>query len=76
MTMKYSIITMLCLLLTLGVLVCVGNAKIDPEKIVGIWLLDEGNGDDVGDVSENKLHGTAAQSAWVNGKKSKWGIKY
>lgn len=68
MYFKYTVITMLCLLFTLGILVCVVNAKIDPEKIVAIWLLDEGNGDDVVDASENELNGTATNSEWVDGK--------
>lgn len=68
MLIKYTVITMLCLLLTIGILVNVSNAKIDPEKIVAIWLLDEGNGDVVGDASENELNGTATNSDWVDGK--------
>ena len=68
MNMKYNVITLLCLLLTFGFLVNVCNAKIDPEKIVAIWLLDEGNGNDVADASGNELNGTASQSVWVDGK--------
>ena len=68
MLIKYTVITMLCFLLTIGILVNVSNAKIDPEKIVAIWLLDEGNGDVVGDASENELNGTATNSKWVDGK--------
>lgn len=68
MYLKYTVITMLCLLIVLGILLRGSNAKIDPEKIVGIWLLDEGNGDAVKDASENELDGTATQSVWVEGK--------
>ncbi len=68
MHIKYTVITTLCLLLTLGLLVSVSNAKIDPEKIVGIWLLDEGDGDAIEDASENEKNGTASNSDWVDGK--------
>lgn len=66
--MKYNVITMLCLFLTIGVLVGMGHAKIDPAKIVGIWLLDEGNGDVAEDASENGKNGTISNSDWVEGK--------
>lgn len=46
----------------------VSDAQIDPEKIVGIWLLDEGKGTDVEDTSGNEKKGTATQSDWVKGK--------
>lgn len=68
MYIKYYTIAILCALLSLGMFVCMSNAEIDPEKIVAIWLLDEGNGDDVGYASNNGLNGTATQSVWVDGK--------
>ena len=68
MHIKYTVITTLCLFFTLGLLVSVSNAKIDPEKIVGIWLLDEGNGDAIEDASENEKNGTATNSDWIDGK--------
>ena len=68
MNLKLTILTTLCLLLSLGALVSVSNAQIDPKKIVAIWLLDEGKDDKVGDASENGLNGTVTQSDWVDGK--------
>ena len=51
---------------------CVGlsYAAIDPESIVGMWTLDEGNGIEVKDVSGNNRHGTFSGEApnWVDGK--------
>lgn len=66
--MYIRVITFLCAILTLGVFISVSDAQIDPEKIVGIWLLDEGKGDEVEDASGNEKKGTAAQSNWVDGK--------
>lgn len=68
MYIKYTVITTLCFLLTFGILVSFSNAKIDPEKIVGIWLLDEGDGDVAKDASENGYDGTITNSGWVDGK--------
>ena len=68
MYIKYTVITTLCLLLAFGILVSFSDAKINPERIVGIWLLDEGNGDAVEDASENEKNGTITNSDWVDGK--------
>ncbi|MCY4401288.1 MAG: hypothetical protein OXD54_01815 [Candidatus Poribacteria bacterium] len=62
------ILTTLCILLTFGIFVSVSNAKIDPEKIIGIWLLDEGEGNTATDSSENGYDGNISNSGWVNGK--------
>lgn len=43
-------------------------AKIDPQTIVGMWLLDEGAGKDAGDSSENGHDGKVVGSEWVDGK--------
>lgn len=66
--MYVKVITFICVMLTLGVFINVSSAKIDPEKIVGIWLLDEGEGNVAEDVSENGYDGTITQSDWVDGK--------
>ena len=43
-------------------------AKIDPETILGIWLLDEGIGDITEDASENGNDGTIMNApAWIDG---------
>ena len=51
--MYIKVITYFCAMLALGMFINVCDAQIDPEKIVGIWLLDEGKGNEVGDVSGN-----------------------
>ncbi|RKU25753.1 hypothetical protein C6497_15455 [Candidatus Poribacteria bacterium] len=66
--MYIRVITFLCIVLTLGIFICLSDAKIDPEKIVAIWLLDEGKGDVVDDSSGNEVNGTIKQGDWVKGK--------
>jgi hypothetical protein len=45
------------------------EAAINPEDIVGIWLLDEGKGDETEDSSGNGHDGVLVQPAnWVDGK--------
>ena len=44
------------------------DAAIDPESIVGIWLLDEGKGDTVKDTSENGNDGKIIGAKWTDGK--------
>ncbi|MFC1714792.1 LamG domain-containing protein [Candidatus Poribacteria bacterium] len=44
-------------------------ANIDPETIVGMWLFDDGDGEIVGDSSENGHDGTiTGLPTWVDGK--------
>jgi hypothetical protein len=46
-----------------------GNAKIDPETAVGIWLFDEGKSDVAGDASGKGNDGTLKnEPQWVDGK--------
>ena len=66
--MYIKVVTFFCAMLALGMFINVSDAQIDPEKIVGIWLLDEGKGNTVEDVSGNDKKGTATQSNWVDGK--------
>ena len=66
--MYIKIITFLCVILTIGIFISYSDAEIDPEKIVGIWLLDEDKGEKVEDVSGNGYDGTITQSDWVKGK--------
>ena len=43
-------------------------ANVDPEAILGIWLLDEGSGDMAEDASENGNDGTLMNApAWIDG---------
>ena len=66
--MYIRVITLLCIIFTIGIFIGLSDAKIDPEKIVAIWLLDEGKGDAVADASGNELKGTIKQGDWVKGK--------
>lgn len=42
-------------------------AEIDFETARGIWLLDEGKGDVINDISGNENHGELQGGKWVNG---------
>ena len=57
-----------CVILALGLVVNYSYAKIDPDRIVGIWLLDEGKGDVAEDASENGREGTITQGQWEEGQ--------
>jgi hypothetical protein len=48
--------------------VSVTYAKVDPQKIVGIWLLDEGSGTTIKDSSGNKNDGKIVGAVRVKGK--------
>jgi len=54
--------------LTFVVGISIGMAKINPEAVVGIWLLDEGRGDTAEDSSENGYDGAIKGAKWVEGK--------
>ena len=55
-------------MIILGFSTTLGYAKIDPDRIVGIWLLDEGKGDVAEDASENDRQGTITQAEWTDGQ--------
>ena len=55
-------------LFAVGILTAPSYAKIDPKTIVGIWLFDEGQGDEVKDGSGNGHTGVAADGKLVWGK--------
>ena len=57
-----------CAMLALCLGISVADAAIDPERIVGIWLLDEGKGDVAEDASENGRKGTITQGQWEDGQ--------
>jgi len=49
--------------------VCISDADIDPNTIVGIWLFDEGSGNTASDSSENGNNGVLmGNPEWVDGK--------
>ena len=64
--MKMKIL--LCVILSLSLVVGYSQAEIDPDRIVGIWLLDEGKGDVAEDASEHGREGTITQGKWEDGK--------
>jgi len=50
-------------------MICSGSAyAIDPETIVGMWLLNEGQGDKVNDSSDNSNDGDIFGAIWSDGK--------
>ncbi len=45
-----------------------GDTKIDPETAVGVWLLDEGSGNTVSDISGNGNDGEfVGEPKWIDG---------
>ena len=42
-------------------------AEVDPETARGIWLLDEGDGNVISDMSGNENHGELQGGEWVDG---------
>jgi hypothetical protein len=55
--------------LALLVSVCaVATADISEEDIVGYWPLDDGAGDEAGDISGNDHHGAITDGEWVAGQ--------
>jgi len=67
MEMKYILV-----LFVFGIILFLayqGEAKIDPESVVGIWLLDEGSGTTIRDSSGNGHNGEIVGNVnWVQGK--------
>ena len=57
-----------CIVLILCFAISYTQAEIDPDRIVGIWLLDEGKGDVAEDASENGREGAITQGKWEKGK--------
>ena len=52
----------------IGILPQVSVAKIDPETAVGVWLFDEGAGNETKDASGNDHDGTINGAKWKDGK--------
>lgn len=57
-----------CALFVLSLIVGYSQAEIDPDRIVGIWLLDEGKGDVAEDASGNGRKGEITNAKWEKGK--------
>ena len=57
-----------CTIFALSLVIGYSQAEIDPDRIVGIWLLDEGKGDVAEDASENGRKGTITRGEWAKGK--------
>ena len=63
-------LTMICISFIIVSFMFAGQsyADVDPETVLGIWLLDEGNGDITEDASVNGYDGTLMGSPnWVDG---------
>jgi len=59
----------LVVLFVVGVLAGLSRAEIDPNSIVGVWLLDEGEGNTAKDSSENGHNGEIKGNVkWVEGE--------
>ena len=64
-----GIVSIGLILVTLMMFVTPSHAKIDPKTAVGIWLLDEGTGKNVSDLSGNGNDGEImGKASWENGK--------
>ena len=64
-------LTIICISFIIVSLMFAGQsyAQIDPETVLGIWLLDEGKGDITEDASGNGNDGTLMGAPnWVAGK--------
>ena len=59
---------LICVVLVLSFAISYTQAEIDPDRIVAIWLLDEGKGDVAEDASENGMKGAITQGKWEKGK--------
>ncbi len=66
--MKDMIRILFCFTLTVIFSIHITDAEIDPNSIVGIWLLDEGTGNTIEDQSDNNNDGTIMGAEWTKGK--------
>ena len=68
--MKRLISTYLSIIVIGLVFASLSSAKIDPETAAGIWVLNEGEDDEIAeDISGNENHGTlVGEPEWVDGK--------
>ncbi|MBW7990686.1 MAG: LamG domain-containing protein [Planctomycetes bacterium] len=71
---KMTRLTIICISFIIVSLMFAGQsyAEVDSESVLGIWLLDEGNGDIAEDASGNGNDGTIMGAPdWVNGQSGK-----
>jgi hypothetical protein len=61
-------LTCVCLVVASLIFTVPGFAKIDPEDIVGIWLLDDGIGAAAKDSSDSGNDGEIFGAEWIDGK--------
>lgn len=66
--MRYLLVVTLCFCSLSLIFSTVCNAKIDAESIVGIWLLDEGQGKEIKDASVNGNDGKILGAEWSDGR--------
>jgi hypothetical protein len=59
---------LLCLVVFCFMMVDRSYSKIDPETVVGVWLLDDGQGKTAVDSSKNAYDGKITGGQWVAGK--------
>ena len=64
--MKSIIICLAIIVISLAFTVQIA-AEIDFETARGIWLLDEGKGDKINDISGNENHGELQGGKWIKG---------
>ena len=67
--MRIKLIPLYITLIIFGIVAIeYSEAQVDPEFIVGLWTLDEGEGDIAGDSSENGRDGTVENAEWDDGQ--------
>ena len=66
--MRQLILILVLTYLTAWILPQVSVAEIDPETAVGVWLFDEGGGNETKDASGNDHDGTINGAKWKDGK--------
>jgi len=67
-TVRGSTIIFVSLIFISLMMANIGDAKVDPDTIVGMWLFDEGSGDTTKDSSGNGDDGEINGAQWVEGK--------
>ena len=67
--MPRSVMPLLAAFVMTAVMVAPAWSVIDPDSIVAMWLFDEGDGDEVLDVSGNEHHGRIEGNVdWIDGR--------
>lgn len=63
-----SLVLYVCIIIIGLTMIRSSYSEIDPATVVGVWLLDEGSGNDALDLSENGNDGDISGTKWVDGK--------